>query len=149
MNLAIIEYIELLFYRDRARSSIMFPKVSPVLGRPYQILTHQLKAMFCFLSYTVVEPSDDPLYVSPRPSLHQRMLICQGAIKLVNIVFPKPVDGAKLTPKTRKEKREAAKAALKARADRKLKEAEAGVEKERVERKARRAKQAEYIEAHS
>ena len=28
MQLAIIEYIELLFYRDRARSSLMFPKVS-------------------------------------------------------------------------------------------------------------------------
>ena len=28
MQLAVIEYIELLFYRDRARSSLMFPKVS-------------------------------------------------------------------------------------------------------------------------
>jgi hypothetical protein len=29
MQLAMIEYFELLFYRDRARSAVMFPKVGP------------------------------------------------------------------------------------------------------------------------
>jgi membrane protein CcdC involved in cytochrome C biogenesis len=63
MNLAIIEYIELLFYRDRARSSIMFPKVS--LHLTNVVTDNQLKAMFCLLSYTVVVPGREPLYVSP------------------------------------------------------------------------------------
>jgi hypothetical protein len=62
MNLAIIEYIELLFYRDRARSSIMFPKVSPHIAFNAD---YQLKAMFCLLGYTVVVPGREPLYVSP------------------------------------------------------------------------------------
>lgn len=63
MNLAIIEYIELLFYRDRARSSIMFPKVSDNIT--WFAADCQLKAMFCLLSYTVVVPGREPLYVSP------------------------------------------------------------------------------------
>lgn len=64
-QLAVIEYGELLFYRDRTRSAVMWPKVSicPLLvsGR----LMRQIKALACLVGYTIVEPSDeDPIYVS-------------------------------------------------------------------------------------
>lgn len=147
MQLAIIEYIELLFYRDRARSSLMFPKVSPTPA-PSDVSSSdiQLKAMFCLLSYTVVVPGPSPLYVSTSLTPPKRADF-QGAIKLVNVIFPPPE--RKSTPEERKKAQVDRAARKKLEAEATLKAEEEKLEKERAERRERHAKQAEYIEAHS
>jgi hypothetical protein len=108
-----------------------------------------MKAVFCLVSYTVVEPGNDPLYVSPfiAPRSDDGT-DKQGAIKLVNIIFPPP-PRPKLTPKEKKEAKAASAARAKQKAETTEKDAEKEAEKERAERRARHAKQGKYIDEHS